>query len=99
MLEGYFQFKKWGTNMRTEMVAGITTFMTMAYIIVVNPAILEVAGIPKAPSMVATILSAVFGTLIMGFYAKRPFAIAPYMGENAFMAFAVVKVLGYSCQT
>ena len=71
----------------------------MAYIVIVNPAILEVAGIPKGPSMVATVLSAVFGTIIMGLYAKRPIAIAPYMGENAFIAFTVVKVLGYSWQT
>jgi AGZA family xanthine/uracil permease-like MFS transporter len=71
----------------------------MAYIIIVNPAILEAAGIPKGPSMTATILSAAFGTLIMGFYAKRPFAIAPYMGENAFIAFTVVKGLGFPWQT
>lgn len=95
-MKRYFQFEKHGTNYRTEVLAGITTFLTMAYIIVVNPAILEAAGIPKGPSMVATILSAAFGTLIMGFIAKRPFAIAPYMGENAFIAFTVVKGLGYS---
>jgi len=71
----------------------------MAYIIIVNPKILEVAGIPFGPSMVATILTAFIGTLAMGVYAKRPFAIAPYMGENAFIAFTVVKVLGYSWQT
>jgi len=71
----------------------------MAYIIVVNPAILEAAGIPFGPSMVATIISAAFGTLLMGLYAKRPFAIAPYMGENAFVAYTVVGVLGYSWQT
>jgi AGZA family xanthine/uracil permease-like MFS transporter len=80
-------------------VAGFTTFLTMAYIIIINPAILEVAGIPPGPSMTATILSAGFGTLIMGFYAKRPFAIAPYMGENAFIAYTVVKVLGFPWQT
>ncbi|MBW6503785.1 hypothetical protein K0B90_05875 [bacterium] len=51
---------------------------------------------PKGPSMVATILSAAFGTVVMGLYARRPFAIAPYMGENAFIAFTVVKVMGYS---
>lgn len=73
--------------------------MTMAYIIVVNPAILKAAGIPYGPSMVATIFSAIFGTLIMGLYAKRPFAIAPYMGENAFVAYTVCGVLGYSWQT
>lgn len=95
----YFEFEKYGTSYKQEIIAGITTFVTMSYIIVVNPAILEAAGIPKEPSMVATILSAFFGTLIMGFYAKRPFAIAPYMGENAFIAFTVVKVLRYSWQT
>ncbi|NOY78484.1 MAG: NCS2 family permease [Calditrichaeota bacterium] len=88
-----------GTTVKREIVAGLTTFVTMAYIIVVNPKILQVAGIPFGPSMVATILSAFFGTLAMGIYAKRPFAIAPYMGENAFIAYTVVKVLGYSWQT
>ncbi|MBN2733465.1 MAG: NCS2 family permease [Methanomicrobiaceae archaeon] len=73
--------------------------MTMAYIIVVNPAILVAAGIPFGPSMAATIITAVFGTLIMGVYANRPFAIAPYMGENAFIAYTVCGVLGYSWQT
>ena len=87
------------TNLRTEVTAGLTTFMTMAYIIFVNPAILKAAGIPTGPSMVATILTAIFGTLLMGLYAKRPFAIAPCMGENAFIAYTVVGVLGYSWQT
>ena len=95
----YFQFAQHGTCYRQELVAGMTTFLTMAYIIVVNPAILAAAGIPKGPSMTATIVSAAFGTLVMGVYAKRPFAIAPYMGENAFIAFTVVKVLGYPWQT
>jgi AGZA family xanthine/uracil permease-like MFS transporter len=71
----------------------------MSYIIIVNPKILEAAGIPFGPSLVATVLSAFFGTMIMGVYAKRPFAIAPYMGENAFIAYTVVQVLGYSWQT
>jgi len=95
----FFQLDELGTDIKTEVIAGITTFMTMAYIIIVNPKILEFAGIPFGPSMVATVISAFFGTLIMGVYAKRPFAIAPYMGENAFIAFTVVKVLGYSWQT
>lgn len=94
-----FRLEEHGTTIRREILGGVTTFITMAYIIIVNPAILEAAGIPRGPSMVATILSAAFGTLIMGFYANRPFAIAPYMGENAFVAFTVVKVLGYSWQT
>src|SRR2546423_15369130 len=70
----------------------------MSYIVVVNPAILKAAGVPVGPSMVATILTAVFGTLLMGLYAKRPFAIAPYMGENAFLAYTVVQALGFSWQ-
>lgn len=99
MIAKYFQFSELNTNYKTEIVAGFTTFVTMAYIIIVNPKILEIAGIPVGPSMVATIISAFFGTLAMGVYAKRPFAIAPYMGENAFIAFTVVKVLGFSWQT
>ena len=99
LLEDFFELEKHGTDVKTEIIAGIVTFMTLAYIIVVNPAILEAAGIPFGPSMVATILSAIFGTLIMGIYAKKPLAIAPYMGENAFVAYTVVGVLGYSWQT
>lgn len=95
----YFDFSGNQTSYRQEIVAGITTFLTMAYIIVVNPAILEAAGLPRGASITATIISAAFGTLVMGFYAKRPFAIAPYMGENAFIAYTVVKGLGYSWQT
>jgi AGZA family xanthine/uracil permease-like MFS transporter len=99
MLKKYFQLDQLGTTVKQEVIAGFTTFMTMAYIIIVNPKILEAAGIPFGPSMVATIISAFFGTLAMGVYAKRPFAIAPYMGENAFIAYTVVKVLGFSWQT
>lgn len=84
---------------RREAVAGTTTFATMAYIIVVNPKILEAAGIPFGPSMVATILCAAFGTLMMGLWARRPFAVAPYMGQNAFVAYTVVGILGYPWQT
>jgi AGZA family xanthine/uracil permease-like MFS transporter len=98
-LKEYFNFEQLRTNFRNEIIGGITTFVTMAYIVIVNPKILEAAGIPFGPSMVATVLTAFFGTFIMGVYAKRPFAIAPYMGENAFIAYTVVKVLGYSWQT
>ncbi|MBX7119891.1 MAG: NCS2 family permease [Gemmatimonadaceae bacterium] len=80
-----------GTTVRTEVRAGIATFLTMAYIIVVNPAILEAAGLPRDASVTATILAAAAGTLLMGLHARRPFAIAPYMGENAFIAFTVVQ--------
>jgi xanthine/uracil/vitamin C permease (AzgA family) len=69
-------------------------FETMAYIIIVNPAILEAAGLPRGPSMVATILSSAFGSVLMGLYARRPFAVAPYMGENAFIALMTRRVPG-----
>ena len=95
----YFGFERVGTSFARETVAGITTFVTMSYIIVVNPAILRTAGIPAEASMVATIATAIFGTLLMGVYANRPFAVAPYMGENAFIAFTVVQVLHYSWPT
>ena len=98
-MKTYFELAKHNTDYKKETLAGITTFLTMSYIIVVNPAILEAAGIPKGPSMTATVLAAALGTLLMGFYAKRPFALAPYMGENAFIAFTVVKTLGVSWQT
>ena len=91
----YFELDSHGTTVRREALGGLTTFVTMAYIIAVNPAILHAAGIPLGPSMVATIATAVFGTLAMGLYANRPFAIAPYMGENAFVAYTVVRVMGY----
>ncbi len=97
-MKKYFDFARHGTSYRQESLAGITTFLTTAYIIIVNPVILEVAGIPKGPSTTATILAAAFGTAIMGAYANRPFAIAPYMGENAFIAFTVVTSLHYSWQ-
>src|SRR5438105_14654247 len=88
-----------GTTLGRATVARITTFVSMSYIIVVNPAILKAAGIPAEASMAATIVTAIFGTLLMGFYANLPFAVAPYMGENAFIAFTVVQVLHYSWQT
>lgn len=95
----YFKFAEHNTTFTRELVAGLTTFTTMSYIVVVNPAILAAAGIPEGPSFVATILAAVFGCVLMGIYANRPFAIAPYMGENAFIAFTVCKALGYRWET
>ena len=94
----FFHFDELGTNYKTEILAGATTFVTMAYIVVVNPLILKNAGIPVGPSTVATIIAAFVGTFLMGVYAKRPFAVAPYMGENAFIAATVVGVLGYTWQ-
>jgi adenine/guanine/hypoxanthine permease len=84
-----FQIHERGSTVRAEVIGGITTFVSMAYIMVVNPAILSAAQIPIGPSTVATILTAVFGTLLMGLYANRPIAVAPYMGENAFLAFGL----------
>jgi len=95
----YFRFEELQTGFKTEIIAGATTFVTMAYVMIVHPKILEAAGIPFGPSMVATIISAFFGTMAMGIIARRPFAVAPYMGENAFIAFTVVGVLGFSWQT
>lgn len=97
-MDKYFKISALGSTYKKEIIGGVTTFMTMSYILIVHPKIMEAAGIPFGASLLATIISAFFGTLLMGIYAKRPFAIAPYMGENAFIAFTVVKVLGYSWQ-
>lgn len=93
-LDRLFALDRSGSSAGRELVAGLTTFTTMSYIVVVNPAILAAAGIPAGPSFVATVLVAAIGCYLMAFYANRPFAIAPYMGENAFIAFTVCKVLG-----
>ena len=90
MLERLFKLRDCGTNVRTELLGGATTFATMAYIVVVNPAILASAGIPAGPSTVATVVTAIVGTLLMAFIANRPIAVAPYMGENAFIAFGLM---------
>lgn len=95
-MESYFKLKENGTNVKTEILAGITTFMTMAYILIVNPAILSAAGMDSGAVFTATALSAVIATAIMGLYAKLPFAQAPGMGLNAFFAFTIVKQMGYS---
>ena len=91
-LERMFKLSERNTTVRTEVLGGSTTFVTMAYIIIVNPAILSFAGIPHGPGTVATILAAVFGSLVMGLYANRPIAVAPYMGENAFIAFGLAPM-------
>jgi AGZA family xanthine/uracil permease-like MFS transporter len=88
-LDRVFSLTARGTTVRAEVLGGATTFATMAYIVIVNPAILAFAGIPAGPSTVATILAAVFGTGLMALYANRPIAVAPYMGENAFVAFGL----------
>ncbi len=99
-IANYFQFDKYRTNFRTEILAGVTTFMTMAYILVVNPLILSDAIFLNEPKdlfaelVFATAVSAGIGTLIMGLLAKYPFALAPGMGINAFFAYSVVLGLG-----
>lgn len=94
--EGVFKLKEHNTNARTEIMAGITTFMTMAYILIVNPNVLSATGMDAGAVFTATALSAVVGTLVMAFAANLPFALAPGMGLNAFFAYTVVLKLGYS---
>ncbi len=98
MLEKFFQLKKNNTNVRTEIIAGVTTFMTMAYILAVNPDILSAAGMDRGAVFTATALSAAIATLVMALVAKLPFALAPGMGLNAFFAFTVVLGMGHTWQ-
>src|SRR3954453_12260674 len=97
-LEQYFEFKTLGADWRTEILAGFTTFMTMAYIIFVNPSILADAGMPLAAVTAATCLSAAFGSFLMGGFAKYPIALAPGMGLNAYFTYTVVKGMGIEWQ-
>ncbi|MBZ0140582.1 MAG: NCS2 family permease [Pseudorhodoplanes sp.] len=98
MLDSYFQLAKNGTSVRTETIAGITTFLTMVYIIFVNPQILGAAGMDKGAVFVATCIAAAISTLVMALYANYPIALAPGMGLNAFFAFTVVIGYKYSWQ-
>jgi len=99
MFEKLFKLKEHKTSMRTEVIAGLTTFMTMAYILVVNPAMLSETGMDHAGVFAATALSAAIATLVMALVANLPFALAPGMGLNAFFVYTVVFSLGYSWQT
>jgi len=90
-LAAYFEFQQLGTNWRTEILAGFTTFITMAYIVFVNPAILAETGMPLAAVVAATCLSAAFGSILMGVFARYPIALAPGMGLNAYFTYSVVK--------
>ena len=99
MLDKLFQLKAHGTTARTETIAGITTFLTMAYIIFVNPNVLAKAGMDHGAVFVATCLAAAIGCFIMGFLANLPVALAPGMGLNAFFTYTVVLQLGHSWQT
>lgn len=93
-LEQYFEFERLGTNWRTEILAGLTTFITMAYIVLVNPQILHEAGMPLAAVTAATCISAAFGSFLMGALARYPIALAPGMGLNAYFTYTVVKGIG-----
>ena len=96
VMEKFFNLKAQGTDVRTELLAGVTTFLTMAYIIFVNPSILGDAGMPKDAVFVATCIAAAIGTLVMGLYANYPIALAPGMGLNAYFAYSVVKGMGFT---
>lgn len=98
MLEKLFKLKEHNTTVKTEVIAGVTTFLTMAYIIFVNPSMLAAAGMDQGAVFVATCLAAAIGCLIMGLWANYPVAMAPGMGLNAFFSFTVVGQMGYSWQ-
>lgn len=98
-LEAYFHFAEHKTNWRTEALAGLTTFITMSYIIFVNPAILSETGMPIAAVTIATCLCAAIGSLLMGVLANYPLALAPGMGLNAYFTYSVVKGMGVPWQT
>ena len=98
-LEAYFEFAHLGTNWRTEILAGVTTFLTMAYIVLVNPAILADAGVPLPAVTAATCLSAAFGSILMGVIARYPIALAPGMGLNAYFTYTVCIKMHVPWQT
>lgn len=97
-LARYFEFEALGANWRTEILAGATTFITMAYILFVNPSILAETGMPFGAVTAATCLSAAFGSILMGAFARYPIALAPGMGLNAYFTYVVVKGMGVSWQ-
>lgn len=98
ILEKFFQLKQQGTSVKTEMMAGLTTFLTMAYIVVVNPSILSATGMDYGAVFTATCIAAAIGCFIMGLLANYPIALAPGMGINAFFSFVVVGAMGHSWQ-
>ena len=97
-LEKRFRLHENGTNVKTELAAGLTTFMTMAYILIVNPSILSATGMDSGALLTATAVAAFLGTLFMSLFANYPFALAPGMGLNAYFAYTVVLQYGYSWQ-
>src|SRR5271165_5181499 len=97
--EKYFDFASLQTDWRTECLAGVTTFMTMAYIVFVNPSILHETGMPVAAVTAATCLAAAIGSILMGAFARYPIALAPGMGLNAYFTYSVVKGMGIDWRT
>ena len=98
-LERYFEFERLGTTWKTEVLAGTTTFVTMAYIVFVNPSILHETGMPFQAVVAATCFCAAFGSILMGAFARYPIALAPGMGLNAYFTYVVVKGMGIAWQT
>ena len=98
MFEKMFKLKENNTTVKTEVVAGLTTFMTMAYILALNPAILSVSGMDPQAVLMATALAAFIGTIAMALLANYPFALAPGLGLNAYFAYTVCGTMGYSWQ-
>lgn len=98
MFERLFKLKEHGTTVRTEVIAGVTTFLTMSYIIFVNPDILSTTGMDRNAIFVATCLAAALGSAVMALVANWPIGMAPGMGLNAFFAFTVVAALGFTWQ-
>lgn len=98
MLQKLFDFNPRTMTVRKEIIAGMTTFLTMAYILAVNPSVLSATGMDRGALFTTTVVSAIFATLLMAFYAKLPFALAPGMGLNAFFAYTVCLAMGYTWQ-
>ncbi|MGB2130787.1 MAG: NCS2 family permease, partial [Marinobacterium sp.] len=99
MLDKLFKLSEHQTNIKTEVIAGLTTFLTMAYIVFINPSMLSATGMDAGAVFVATCLAAAIGCFVMGFWANYPIALAPGMGLNAFFSFTVVGQMGYSWET
>ena len=97
-MEKFFKLKENGTDVKTEVIAGVTTFMAMAYILAVNPSILSASGMNGQAILMATALAAFVGTMCMALLANYPFALAPGLGLNAYFAYTVCGSMGYSWQ-
>lgn len=95
-MKNFFELEKLGTNIKTELLAGISAFVTMSYILILNPKVLSSAGFDFGATYTASILITVIACILTAFFVKKPFAFAPYIGENAFIAYTVIAIMGYS---